>query len=44
MPWDEVVRAHAEAQAIEGESGVASQIAVLLADHLTAILGALTGE
>ncbi len=44
MPWDEVLLAHAEAQAIEASSGVAPQLAGLLADHLAAILGALTGE
>lgn len=44
MPWDEVLKAHADAQEIEAESGIAPQIAALLADHLAPLLAAMIGD
>ncbi len=44
MPWDEVLKAHAEAQEIEAESGIAPQLASLLADHFASLLAGLIGD
>lgn len=41
MPWDEMLKAHAEAQAIEAEaqSGPAAAMAAVLAELLGAMFG-----
>lgn len=39
MPWDEMLLAHAAAQAVEAESGPAATMAATLAELIAAMMG-----